>query len=62
MGRHRLATRKSNSWGKLPHEVERDMLFKKKAEETYKRQDYTVLDSSQSPAILVDQILAKLSL
>lgn len=54
---HRLATRTNNSWGKLPHELEYDLVFQRKANDTYEKFPYTTIDAAQSPEDIVDQIL-----
>lgn len=56
--KHRLATRTNNAWGKLPHELEYSLAFKRKWYDNCARFSYITLDASQSPQVLVDQLLA----
>lgn len=57
--RHRLATRITNKWGKLPHELEYSLAFKQKWYDNCKRFNYTIIVASQPTEDIVDQILER---
>lgn len=53
----RLATRTTNQWGKLPHEVAYSLAFKQKWYENCRRFGYTTIDAAQPTGTIVDYIL-----
>lgn len=55
--RRRLATRIDNDWGKRPHELEHSLAVNRELHEKYKKADYTVIDASQAPDMVVNEIL-----
>lgn len=59
---YRLNTRTNSAWGKLPHEIARDLANKPIAEERYKRFDYAILNASFPVDQVVDRIINILQL
>jgi adenylate kinase family enzyme len=57
--KQRLATRTTNQWGKLPHELAYSLAFKKKWYDNCKRFRYITIDATQPTEAIVDQILER---
>jgi adenylate kinase family enzyme len=55
--RVRLASRTNNNWGKLPHEIERDQIFRQKLNKSIEGHDYIIVDAALMPGEVVDIIL-----
>lgn len=53
----RVANRKNNPWGKLPHEKARDQLIRPIAEKRYQQSNYTKVDANRPTDEVTDSIL-----
>jgi dephospho-CoA kinase len=52
----RLAARTNNTWGKLPHERERDLIRKQESFENYRKYGYILVDGTLTASLIVDQL------
>ncbi|HSX15536.1 MAG TPA: AAA family ATPase [Candidatus Saccharimonadales bacterium] len=55
--KHRLATRTSNDWGKLPHELEHTLVNNQWLAKRYPDSGYLVIDASQPIDAVINEIL-----
>ena len=58
--KHRLKTRTTNDWGKLPHEFEETLYWNKTAKEDYKKLGAEIIDATKPVNQVVDEILKSL--
>lgn len=60
--KHRLATRTTNTWGKLPYELQYTLDNLQERDDMYERYSYTKVDALQPIKGVVDQILEEAGL
>jgi shikimate kinase len=60
--KQRLATRTTNQWGKLPHELEYSLAFRQKWYDNCRRFGYIIIDAAQQTKDIVDYILEEVSM
>jgi thymidylate kinase len=57
--RHRIATRTSNNFGQVPHELESILEWQESANDNYRKFGVTMIDATQSVDKVVDNVLAE---